>query len=407
MQESLLPDVEASTPAARRMRILVAHNAYQHRGGEDAVVDAEIGLLRDYGHMVEVYRQHNDALKHMSRAVAAVSTVWSRYSAQEVDRTCQRFMPDLIHVHNTFPLISPSLYWIAAKRNIPVVQTLHNFRLLCPQAIFLRDGKICEDCIGRLPWRAVTRKCYRASATQTTVLVSMLAAHRALGTYRQRVTRYIALNTFARDKYVAGGLPAKLFHIKPNFIGNTSTPLWSDRRGGLYVGRLSVEKGVDVLADAVRIVPEASIEAIGAGPLQELAGQVFGARYLGFRPLDDILQRMRSAQFLVVPSICYENSPRSIVEAFSSGLPGIASRLGALIDIVHDGVTGLLFEPGDAADLATKIRWANAHPEEMIRMGKAARAEYEARYTPERNHEMLMTIYEDAIASLHKERHAA
>jgi glycosyltransferase involved in cell wall biosynthesis len=120
-----------------------------------------------------------------------------------------------------------------------------------------------------------------------------------------------------------------------------------------------------------------------------------------------MLRRMRHAQFLVVPSICYENSPRTIVEAFSSGLPVIASRLGALIDIVRDGITGLLFEPGDAADLAAKIRWADAHPEEMIRMGKAARAEYEARYTPERNHEMLMTIYEDAIASLHKERHAA
>jgi glycosyltransferase involved in cell wall biosynthesis len=407
MQESLLPVVDAPASAVRRMRILVVHNAYQHRGGEDAVVDAEIGLLRDYGHAVEAYLLHNDALKHMSHAAAAVSTVWSRHSAREIDRACQRFMPDLIHVHNTFPLISPSLYWVAAKRNIPVVQTLHNFRLLCPQAIFLRNGKICEDCVGHLPWRAVTRKCYRESTAQTTVLVGMLTAHRALGTYRQRVTRYIALNTFARDKYVAGGLPAKLFHIKPNFIGCAGTPIWSGRRGGLYVGRLSAEKGVEVLANAVRMAPEAPIEVIGAGPLQELAMQVFGARYLGFRPLDDILRRMRHAQFLVVPSICYENSPRTIVEAFSSGLPVIASRLGALIDIVRDGITGLLFEPGDAADLAAKIRWADAHPEEMIRMGKAARAEYEARYTPERNHEMLMTIYEDAIASLHKERHAA
>jgi glycosyltransferase involved in cell wall biosynthesis len=407
MQERLLPDTEAGAPDARRMRILVAHNAYQHRGGEDAVVDAEVGLLRDHGHTVEIYSQHNDALKQMSRAAAAVSTVWSRHSAQEVDLACQRFMPDLIHVHNTFPLISPSLYWIAAKRNIPVVQTLHNFRLLCPQAIFLRDGKICEDCIGRLPWRAVARKCYRESAAQTTVLVGMLAAHRALGTYRQRVTRYIALNTFARDKYVAGGLPAKLFHIKPNFVGSTGVPAWRDRHGGLYVGRLSAEKGVDVLVDAVRSAPEIAIEVIGAGPLQALAEQAFGTRYLGFRSLDDILHRMRNARFLVVPSICYENSPRTIVEAFSSGLPVIASRLGALIDIVRDGITGLLFEPGNAADLAEKIRWANAHPEEMVRMGQAARAEYEARYTPERNHEILMTIYEDAIASLHKERHAA
>jgi glycosyltransferase involved in cell wall biosynthesis len=407
MQENVLPVVDAPAVAGRSMRILVVHNAYQHRGGEDAVVDAEIALLREYGHTVEIYQQHNDKLSQMSRAAAAVSTVWSRRCAHEVDQACRQFMPDVIHAHNTFPLISPSLYWVAAKRNIPVVQTLHNFRLLCPQAIFLRNGKICEDCIGHIPWRAVARKCYRESTAQTAVLVSMLAAHRALGTYRQRVTRYIALNTFARDKYVAGGLPAPLFRIKPNFIGSTGVPTWNARHGGIYVGRLSSEKGLDVLAGAVPLVPDASIDVIGTGPMQVLAEQVFGERYLGFLPLDQILRRMHAAQFLVLPSICYENSPRTIVEAFSCGLPVIASRLGALIDIVRDGVTGLLFEPGDADDLAAKIAWANAHPQEMVRMGKAARTEYEAKYTPERNHEMLMTIYEDAIESLHKERHAA
>jgi glycosyltransferase involved in cell wall biosynthesis len=407
MQENVLPVVDAPAVAGRRMRILVVHNAYQHRGGEDAVVDAEVALLREYGHTVEIHQQHNDALRQMSRATAAISTVWSQRSAREVDQTCRQFMPDVIHAHNTFPLISPSLYWVAAKHNIPVVQTLHNFRLLCPQAIFLRNGKICEDCIGHLPWRAVARKCYRESTAQTAVLVSMLATHRALGTYRQRVTRYIALNTFARDKYVAGGLPAALFRIKPNFVGSTGTPTWSARHGGLYVGRLSSEKGLDVLAGAARLVPEAHIEVIGTGPMEALAKQVFGERYLGFLPLDDILRRMHAARFLVLPSICYENSPRTIVEAFSAGLPVIASRLGALVDIVRDGVTGLLFEPGDAADLAAKIAWADSHPQEMVRMGKAARAEYQARYTPERNYEMLMNIYEDAIESLHKERHAA
>ncbi|RJG05770.1 glycosyltransferase family 1 protein [Noviherbaspirillum cavernae] len=389
------------------MKILVAHNTYQHRGGEDAVVDAEIALLREHGHDVMVYRQHNDALNHMSRAVAAVSTIWSSRAAGEVADVCKSFQPDVIHAHNTFPLISPSLYWTASRGRIPVVQTLHNFRLLCPQAIFLRDGKICEDCVGKLPWRSVTRKCYRESAMQSAVITGMLATHRMIGTYEERVTRYIALNSFARDKYIEGGLPAERFRIKPNFVASAVMPEWNGRSGGMCVGRLSSEKGLDVLANAVRMLDQPAIDVIGSGPLQALMEDTLGDRYLGYMALDDIMQRMRKAQFLLVPSICYENSPRTIVEAYACGLPVIASRLGALIDIVRDGITGLLFNPGDAADLAAKIAWAQAHPDAMLKMGRAAREEYEAHYTPERNYQMLMEIYEDAIAAPHRERHAA
>jgi glycosyltransferase involved in cell wall biosynthesis len=389
------------------MKILVAHNAYQHRGGEDAVVEAEVELLRSYGHEVEIYRQHNDALNRMSPAKAAVSAIWSQDSAAEVEALCHRFHPDVIHVHNTFPLISPSLYWAADGLDIPVVQSLHNFRLLCPQAIFLREGRICEDCVGKLPWRSVTRKCYRESAAQSAVITTMLATHRALGTFRHRVTRYIALNHFARSKYIEGGLPADRFRIKPNFVPSPATPNWEDRSGGLYVGRLSSEKGLHVLAETIRMQSNARIEVIGSGPMEVLAREAFGERYLGYRTLDDIMQRMGRAQFMVLPSICYENSPRTIVEAFSCGLPVIASRLGALAEIVRDGVTGLLFSPGDPKDLAEKIAWAQAHPEQMVRMGQAARAEYEAEYTPERNYEMLMDIYDDAITTIRRNRRAA
>lgn len=389
------------------MKILIAHNAYQQRGGEDAVVDAEAALLQRHGHEVEMYRQHNDRLNHMPRATAAVSAIWSQRSAGEVDDLCKRFQPDLIHVHNTFPLISPSLYWAAARSGVPVVQTLHNFRLLCPQAIFLRDGKVCEDCIGKLPWRAVTRKCYRESASQSAVIAGMLTTHRALGTFRDRITRYIALNRFARDKYIEGGLPAERFRIKPNFVASSAKPDWNGRRGALYVGRLSSEKGLDILARAAQTPTEVPIEVIGSGPLEALAQKAFGTSWLGYLPLEDILARMGRAQFLVLPSICYENSPRAIVEAFSCGLPVIASRLGALADIVQDGVTGLLFHPGDAVDLAAKMTWAASHPEQMAQMGQAARAEYEARYTPERNYEILMDIYDDTISSAHRGSHAA
>lgn len=384
------------------MRILIAHNAYQQRGGEDMVVDAEIALLREHGHTVEIYRRHNDDLNGMPRVQAAAATLWSQRSARDIGQLCRAFVPDVIHVHNTFPLISPSLYWTAARHGIPVVQTLHNFRLLCPQAIFLREGRICEDCVGKTPWRAIGRKCYRESALQSAVLTGMLATHRALGTYRNQVTRYIALNRFARDKYVQGGLPAERFRIKPNFITAPQRLPQDERAGGLYVGRLSDEKGIDVLNAAARLLPRHGVEVIGAGPLEAAVRETFGDAWLGPRPLADILDRMTRARFLVLPSICYENAPRTIVEAFSRGLPVLASRLGALADIVEDGKTGLLFTPGDARDLAAKVAWAHAHPDEMARMGRAAREEYERHYTPQRNHELLIDIYEDAIAALQR-----
>lgn len=372
------------------------------------VVDAEIALLRSRGHTVELYQMHNDVLESMPRAKAATNAVWSRDTSADLRQICTHFKPDVIHAHNTFPLISPSLYWAADSLNVPVVQTLHNFRLLCPQAIFLRNEKICEDCTGKVPWRAVTRKCYRQSITQSAVLAGMLTVHRVLGTYRQRVTRYIALNEFALSKYVEGGLPRQLFRIKPNFVESNSRPHWADRVGGLYVGRLSSEKGVEVLAGAYRAASSAiNLEVIGSGPLEETVRETFGERYLGFRPLAEIMARMERSRYLVLPSICYENSPRTIVEAYACGLPVIASRLGSLADMVKDGVTGILFNPGDSKDLVEKLVWADSHPNEMARMGQAARMEYEAKYTPERNYELLMDIYEDAISTLRRERDTA
>jgi len=389
------------------MKILFVHNAYQNFGGEDAVVNSEIALLQAHGHEVELYKRHNDELHHLSSASAAVTTIWSRRSVDDINTVCDALRPDLIHVHNTFPLISPSIYWTASRNGIPVVQTLHNFRFLCPQGTFLRNGTICEDCLGKSPWRAVVRKCYRGSAPQSAVMVSMLGAHRTAGTYRNKVTRYIALSVFSRDRFIKGGLPAEQLRIKPNFVESGIQPDWRDRHGGLFVGRLSNEKGIETLLEAVRIGANTDIEVIGCGPFEEAVAKCFEARYLGFLARDAIMNRMRSAAFLVVPSVCYEQLPTTILEAFSNGLPVVASRLGALIDIVQDGVTGLLFNPGDAADLAAKIAWANAHPEEMRKMGRAARAEYEAKYTPSINYQMLMEIYEGAIAAAHRERHAA
>ena len=385
------------------MRILVAHNAYRLAGGEDAVVASEVALLRAHGHEVETFTRDNHEIDGMSPVRLAVETVWSRRAAQALRDRLHAWRPDVLHVHNTFPLMSPSLYWAAGDLGVPVVQTLHNFRLLCPQAIFLREGRICRDCLGHAPWRGAVRGCYRGSRAQSTVLAGMIGVHRALGTWQDRVTRYVVLNDFCRRTFVEGGLPADRLCVKPNFVEDPAAPAEGPRRGFLYVGRLSEEKGIGVLATATRRraegAPEDEVEIIGSGPLQEAVAAEARARLVGARPFPEVLARMREVQALVVPSVCLESFPRTIVEAFAQALPVIASRLGSLAEIVEDGVTGLLFEPGDPGDLAARLEWARGHPEELRRMGREARRRYEALYTPDRNHDRLMEIYAEAMAA--------
>lgn len=377
------------------MRVLLAHNRYQQAGGEDAVLAEEHALLQRNGVEVELYEQDNDRIESMAPMQVAVDTIWSQRTVREIGAHIQRFRPDVIHVHNTFPLISPSLYFAAARHGVPVVQTLHNFRLFCAQAMFMRNGAVCEDCIGRLPWRGVMRRCYRESSAQSAVVVSMQGIHRWLGTYRNKVTRYIALNKFCRDKFIEAGLPADRIVIKPNFI-DLPPPPFTERSGGLFVGRLSPEKGIATLAQALRIYPDAYLDIIGHGPQEEELRGLPAAHLRGFMQSEEIYARMARASYLVMPSIWYENFPRTLVEAYACGLPVIASRLGAMAELVRDGETGLLFTPGNAVELAEKLRWADSHPAEMRRMGDAARREYEANYTSEINFHQLMHIYEEA-----------
>lgn len=380
------------------MRILVAHNTYLQRGGEDSVVEAEIALLRARGHAVHLYARSNNDIAAMPRASAALQTLWSLQTSRELAALIQSYQPDIIHVHNTFPLMSPSLYWAASRPSVPVVQTLHNFRLLCSQAMFLRDGKVCEDCLGHLPWRGAVRGCYRGSKVQSTVLAGMVTLHRALGTWQNKVTRYIALNEFCRNKFIEGGLPADRIVVKPNFV-DFDVPAAGARAGFLFVGRLSAEKGVDVLVNATRAVNGAQVRVAGTGPEAALLAGVPGVQVLGALGGDAVRAEMSQAVALVLPSICYENFPRTLVEAYGSCMPVIASRHGAMAELVQDGITGLLFEPGSAKDLADKMCWAQAHPEQMAIMGQNARALFEAEFTAERNYAQLMTIYNDAIAA--------
>ncbi len=389
-----------SGPPARPLRVVVAHNRYQQRGGEDAVVEAEVALLRHHGHDVVEYRRHNDEIDALPRAGVAMQTLWSRRTVADIERIVDDHTPDVIHVHNTFPLISPSIYWAASRRRVPVVQTLHNFRLVCPQALMLRDGRPCEDCVGRVPWRAVAHRCYRDSAAQSAVLAAMVATHRAAGTWQRRIARYIALNDFCRDRFVAGGLPRAKLTVKPNFV---DVPAASDadapRDGFLFVGRLAVEKGVHVLADAWRRLPPSAppLHVVGTGPLDAALRGVPGVQLLGALAADDVYAWMRRSAALLLPSIWYENFPRTLVEAFACGLPAIASRIGALPSLIDDGRTGQLFDAGSADALAAAV--AAATPDHLAAMGAAARAHHAAHWTGDVNHRRLIAIYDEAIGA--------
>ena len=401
LMQARAPDpARAGTASADPYPVLVVHNTYQQRGGEDAVVEAEVSLLRQHGHPVHEYRRSNDDIKQMAHANAALQALWSRRTIRDVTALIQTHRPALMHVHNSFPLVSPSVYWAAARHRLPVVQTLHNFRLICPQAMLLRDGKVCQDCVGRLPWRAVQHACYRGSTAQSFVAASVLQGHRLLGTWQHKVTRYIALNDFCRDRFIAGGLPAERIHVKPNFL-DLPPAAPRPRNGFLFVGRLSAEKGLKTLVEAMRQShAECRLTVIGIGPE---AAQIDGharIEMLGQQPRSKVIEAMRNATAVVVPSIWYEAFPLVIVEAQACGTPVICSRIGAMPSLVAHGETGLHFNPGDAADLADTLNWAQANPEAMASMAHRARDHYEQHLTSASNYRQLRSIYDGAISAV-------
>ena len=390
------------------MRILGIHNRYQQSGGEDAVFAAEARLLECHGHEMFLHTRSNDELRKqglLAQVASGAGTIWSISSGRSIGELLCKHRPDVAHFHNTFPLISPSAYYACAEAGVPVVQTLHNYRLLCPGATFLRDGKVCEECLGRaVPWPSVVHGCYRDSRPATLATAAMLSVHRAMGTWQNKVTLYIALTEFSRKKFIEGGLPADRIVVKSNFIANRPAPASTSRDYALFVGRLSTEKGAQLFPVAWQALhTKASLQVVGDGPLLkpiredvERNGLSPLIELMGRRTADEVAAAMAGARFLVMPSIWYEGFPMTVVEAYACGVPVIASRIGSLAEIVLDGVTGLHFNPGDAMDLAAKVEWAWTHPKEMEEMGRAARREYEAKYTAEQNYEMLMRIYKIA-----------
>ena len=396
------PGLAPATAAAgpEPLRVMMVHNAYRQAGGEDGVVAAELALLRSHGHEVHELRRHNAELASMGALAAAGQAVWSVSSKAQARELIDVTRPDVVHVHNTFSLISPSVYWACAQAGVPVVQTLHNFRIACPQAMLLREGKVCEECIGRMPWPAVVHGCNPGSRGRTLAMLGMIGVHRAIGTWQHKVTRYIALNEFCRDKFIQAGLPAHKIVVKPNFVAAGPVPR-GPRSGVLFVGRLAPEKGIEVLGEAWRTLvhraPALALRVAGSGPEERRLHMHHGVTMLGALGQAEVRTEMQRAQVLVLPSIWYENFPLTLVEAYAAGLPVIASRIGALAELVEHGETGLLFEPGDARGLADALEWACRNPAAMLAMGANARALYEARYTPDINYAQTLAVYRSAI----------
>lgn len=384
------------------MNVLLAHNYYQQSGGEDGVLELEKALMKAYDNDVELFMADNSQINSfMGKVKCAILSSYSSEYKKKVGKVIDKINPNVLHCHNIFPLLTPAIYDSCTNYDIATVQTLHNYRVICPGALLMRDRIVCEKCVTGSPYHAVLHSCYKNSMVGTFAVSRMVDFHRRKGTWKTKVNRFIALTQFAKEKFVEAGFPAHKISVKPNFIDDpiSESEVFYREDRALFVGRMSQEKGVDVMLSAWHRV-NYPLAIAGDGPtLATLKNEIKNNNicFLGNQSKAQIHSLMSTVRFLVMPSVWYEGFPMVLVEAFAHGLPVICSRLGGMAEIVGDGVTGLHFEAGNADDLAKKVRWMINHPEECEQLGKNARFEYEQKYTPDKNYGMLMDIYQQAI----------
>ena len=398
------------------MKILQTHNYYGSSApsGENQVFEAEGNLLRQHGHAVSEFNRYSDDIraKGVWGAVqGAFSTPWNPFAATAMRQTLDVIDPDIVHVHNTFPLISPAIFHVIGQRAARVL-TLHNYRLLCPAAIPMRAGQVCTECLDRrsvLP--AVQHGCYRGSRVATLPLAANVALHRFLGTWTNQVDAFIALSEFQRERMVAAGLPASRVHVKPNFYpGHPKVVSWSERPGYVvFVGRLSEEKGVHTLLKAWKAwgVSAPELHIVGDGPLREQLQTVaagLSVHFLGQLPAAEAQAHIASASLVVLPSECFEGFPMVVREAFAFGTPVAVSNLGPLPSIVKHDESGVVFETANQESLLNTVCAFWQSPNALERLGQGARQAFEALYNEDTNYQMLMKIYERAVAENKREK---
>jgi len=387
------------------MKILIVHNRYQQRGGEDAVVASEHDLLAANGIEVETLEENNDEITGLKGKLEASLSVFTgtKHSNDRVNAALSNFRPDVVHVHNWFPTVSPSIFWKCHRAGIPVVTTIHNYRLLCVGATFFRDGRICEDCMSTtLRSPGVIHGCYRDSRAGSAVATAGMLTHWGAGTWHRAVDRFIALSNFSKQKLVEGGLPESKILVKQNFVD--PDPGMRTGRGGnyLFVGRLTEEKGVRTLIDCWKNGTDLPmLTFVGRGPLEEevrtAAAAMKNVEWLGSRKSDEVSELMGSAKAVLCPSLWYEAMPRVVIESMAVGTPVIASRIGSYPEMIAEGESGILFASGNANDLLLRLRNLEATGA-LAGMRAGARLRYEMEYTGPKNFSLLIEIYEQVLA---------
>lgn len=386
------------------MKILLCHNYYAVPGGEDQVFEDELKLLRDHGHNVHTVVKHNDKILHSKRTQMAKNAIWNPIVYRELNKVARSLKPDIVHFTNTFPIFSPSAYWAFQKHRIPVIQTLHNYRLVCPGSLLMRNDHFCNKCVGKsFAWPSVIHGCYRNSRMATTVTAMSNMVHTWLGTWEQKIDRYIALSEFSRQRFLEGGIPANKIVVKPNFVATPRFQEFQKSDYCIFVGRLAHEKGIEVLLDAwAQLKQPIELRIVGSGGLQSLVEQHAKndsrIKFLGQLPHDQVMEQIARASAAIIPSLSVETFGRVVIEAFAVGTLVIASNVGAIAENIADGHAGILIEPGDVDALVTTISHVFDDEERSRKLTQNARDHFERRFTSKSNYEQLMTIYNDAIA---------
>lgn len=380
-----------------KQTVLIVHNYYQIPGGEDTVVANEKQMLEEHGHKVVLYSRNNSELKEMNKfkkALLPVTTIFNPRTYKDIKQIIKKEHIDIVHVHNTLSLISPSVYYAAMACKVPVVQTVHNFRLLCPGATFYRDGHICEDCVEHGLRCAVKHSCYRGSKVQTLACVINTMVHRRTGIYGK--INYICLTEFNKDKLLnLKGIDPKKVFVKPNFVESIGDFVPEEKRSNqfIYAGRLDKLKGIDILLKAWKKmgIDAPKLIVCGTGPLEDwskefLAKNEVNVELRGLISNIEARQLIANSKALILPTRWYEGFPMSIVEAYSVGTPVICSDLGNTASVVVEGVTGYKFKTDSAKELINTVQKSNG-------MCESALDVYTKKYTADKNYEMLTDIY--------------
>ncbi|GAB1766404.1 glycosyltransferase family 4 protein [Priestia megaterium] len=390
------------------IKVLIIHNYYKHSGGEDKVVEEEIRLLEQNKINVIKYFISNDEIKMdgvINKLILGINTIYSKKQYNSLKAILLKERPDVVHVHNTFPLISPSVYYLCSELGVPVVQTLHNYRLGCAGAMLLRDGQVCEKCIQGSLINGIKHGCYRDSRIQTVPLSTMLYTHRFLNTWNKKVNKYIALTSFAKKKFQEIGLDEKKIAVKPNFIKSQHISNYTKENQIVFVGRISKEKGLHLLLEAWKgLSPQfkTKLNIIGDGPLKEELASKYekykNINFLGKLDSNEVLGHMAKSKYIVVPSVWYEGFPMTIIEAYSVNTPVISSNIGSLKEVVKEEVTGFHFENNNVADLKYVLEKALKY-KEYEDLQENIKVHFNNNYTSDINFKILMNIYKEVIGS--------